>query len=204
MSALALASAKAMARHHRRVHQHHGLAQILAVGVVRPPRELPQNAGSWGCSPDSAEGKKGAVGTPDKVLMPVLDGHPDVFDRVRPVRMADIDRNSRLRLDAAARHIQDVGQDHVHEQGFDESHPLWIVRRTMIDLIRPIKFQDMLRLRRWCSGTSTRWREIRVRIDGGKGGRRNQRLAAHLNTNTTTSRDTLHLRSAFPLANPGP
>jgi len=31
----------------------------------------------------------------------------------------------RLRLDAAARHIQDVGQDHVHELGFDESHPLW-------------------------------------------------------------------------------
>jgi acyl-ACP thioesterase len=104
------------------------------------------------------------------MLMPVLDGHPDVFDRARPVRVADIDRNSRLRLDAAARHIQDVGQDHVHEQGFDESHPLWIVRRTMIDLIRPIQFQDILRLRRWCSGTSTRWCEIRVRIDGGKGG----------------------------------
>jgi acyl-ACP thioesterase len=30
--------------------------------------------------------------------------------------------------------------------------------------------QDTLRLRRWCSGTSTRWCEIRVRIDGGKGG----------------------------------
>jgi acyl-ACP thioesterase len=40
----------------------------------------------------------------------------------------------------------------------------------VIDLIRPIEFQDTLRLRRWCSGTSTRWCEIRVRIDGGKGG----------------------------------
>jgi acyl-ACP thioesterase len=75
----------------------------------------------------------------------------------------------RLRLDAAARHIQDVGQDHVHELGFDESHPLWVVRRTMIDLIRPIEFQDMLRLRRWCLATSTRWCETRVRIDGCKG-----------------------------------
>jgi acyl-ACP thioesterase len=102
--------------------------------------------------------------------MPVLDGHPDVFEREWPLRVADIDRNGRLRLDAAARHIQDVGQDHVHEQGFDESHPLWVVRRTMIDLIRPLEFQDMLRLRRWCSGTSTRWCEIRVRIDGRKGG----------------------------------
>jgi acyl-ACP thioesterase len=96
--------------------------------------------------------------TLDKVLMPVLDGHPDVFEREWPLRVADIDRYGRLRLDAAARHIQDVGQDHVHELGFDESHPLWMVRRTMIDLIRPIEFQDMLRLRRWCSATSAhRW-----------------------------------------------
>ena len=28
----------------------------------------------------------------------------------------------------------------------------------------------MLRLRRWCSGTSNRWCEMRVRIDGRKGG----------------------------------
>jgi acyl-ACP thioesterase len=28
----------------------------------------------------------------------------------------------------------------------------------------------MLRLRRWCSATSTRWCETRVRIDGRKGG----------------------------------
>jgi acyl-ACP thioesterase len=106
----------------------------------------------------------------DKVLMPVLDGHPDVFEREWPLRVADIDRSGRLRLDAAARHIQDVGQDHVHELGFDESHPLWVVRRTIIDLIRPIEFQDMLRLRRWCSATSTRRCETRVRIDGRNGG----------------------------------
>jgi acyl-ACP thioesterase len=36
----------------------------------------------------------------------------------------------------------------------------------VIDLIRPIEFQDMLRLRRWCSGTSNRWCQMRVRIDG--------------------------------------
>jgi acyl-ACP thioesterase len=40
----------------------------------------------------------------------------------------------------------------------------------MIDLIRPIEFGDMLRMRRWCSGTSNRWCEMRVRIDGRKGG----------------------------------
>ena len=104
-----------------------------------------------------------------KVLMPVPDPHPDVFDRQWPLRVADIDRVGRLRLDAATRHIQDIGQDHLRELGFEDTHPLWIVRRTMIDLVRPIEFQDMLRLRRWCSGTSNRWCEMRVRIDGRKG-----------------------------------
>jgi acyl-ACP thioesterase len=104
-----------------------------------------------------------------KVMMPVPDPHPDVFDKQWPLRVADIDREGRLRFDAATRHIQDVGSDHLRELGFEETHPLWIVRRTMIDLIEPIKFQDMLRLRRWCSGTSNRWCEMRVRIDGRRG-----------------------------------
>ena len=105
-----------------------------------------------------------------KVMMPVPDPHPDVFDREWPLRVADIDREGRLRFDAATRHIQDIGSDQLRELGFEETHPLWIVRRTMIDLIKPIEFQDMLRMRRWCSGTSNRWCEMRVRIDGRKGG----------------------------------
>ncbi|BBZ79353.1 acyl-ACP thioesterase [Mycolicibacterium anyangense] len=105
-----------------------------------------------------------------KVLMPVPDPHPDVFDREWPLRVGDIDRAGRLRLDAACRHIQDIGQDQLREMGHEETHPLWIVRRTMVDMIRPIEFQDMLRMRRWCSGTSNRWCEMRVRIDGRKGG----------------------------------
>jgi hypothetical protein len=63
-----------------------------------------------------------------------------------------------------------VGQDYMHELGFDESHPLWVVRRNVIDVIGSIEFQDMLRLRLWCSGTSTRWCQMRVRIDGRNGG----------------------------------
>ena len=106
----------------------------------------------------------------NKVMMPVPDPHPDVFDLEWPLRVGDIDRTGRLRFDAAARHIQDIGSDHLRELGFEETHPLWIVRRTMIDLIKPIEFQDLLRMRRWCSGTSNRWCEMRVRIDGRKGG----------------------------------
>ncbi|WP_246241114.1 acyl-[acyl-carrier-protein] thioesterase [Mycolicibacterium madagascariense] len=103
-------------------------------------------------------------------MMPVPDPHPDVFDTQWPLRVADVDRRGRLKFDAATRHIQDVGSDQLREMGYDETHPLWIVRRTMIDLIEPIEFKDILRLRRWCSGTSNRWCEMRVRIDGRKGG----------------------------------
>ncbi len=102
--------------------------------------------------------------------MPVPDPHPDVFDIEWPLRVADVDREGRLKFDAATRHIQDIGSDQLREMGFEETHPLWIVRRTMVDMIRPIEFQDMLRLRRWCSGTSNRWCEMRVRIDGRNGG----------------------------------
>ena len=101
-------------------------------------------------------------------MMPVPDPHPDVFDVEWPLRVADVDREGRLKFDAATRHIQDIGSDQLREMGFEETHPLWIVRRTMIDLIEPIEFKDMLRLRRWCSGTSNRWCEMRVRIDGRK------------------------------------
>jgi acyl-ACP thioesterase len=115
-------------------------------------------------------GARATVNGLAKALMPVPDPHPDVFDRRWPLRPADVDRLGRLRMDAAVRHIMDIGQDHLREMGHNDSHPLWIVRRTMVDLIRPIEFQDMLRLRRWCSGASNRWCEMRVRIDGRKGG----------------------------------
>jgi acyl-ACP thioesterase len=52
--------------------------------------------------------------------MPVPEDHPNVFDREWPLRVADIDRNGRRRLDAAARHIQDIGQDQLRELGFED------------------------------------------------------------------------------------
>lgn len=122
----------------------------------------------------------------DKILMPVPDPHPDVFDRQWPLRVADIDRGSRLRMDAAARHIQDIGQDQLREGGYQETHPLWIVRRTMMDVIAPVEFQDMLRVRRWCSGTSNRWCEMRVRIDGKRSGGLIESEAFWININRET------------------
>ena len=108
-----------------------------------------------------------------KSLAPVPEGHPDVFDTGWPLRMADIDRGGRLRFDGACRHIQDIGQDQLRQMGYEAVHPAWIVRRTMVDVIEPIVAGaggDLLRLRRWCSGTSNRWCEMRVRVEGRKSG----------------------------------
>ena len=121
-----------------------------------------------------------------KAMMPVPDPHPDVFDTMWPLRVADIDRDGRLKFDAATRHIQDVGSDQLREMGFEETHPLWIVRRTMIDMIRPIEFKEMLRLRRWCSGTSNRWCDMRVRIDGVRSGGLIESEAFWININRET------------------
>jgi acyl-ACP thioesterase len=121
-----------------------------------------------------------------KAMMPVPDPHPDVFDVQWPLRVADVDREGRLKFDAATRHIQDIGSDQLREMGFEETHPLWIVRRTMIDLIRPIEFKDTLRLRRWCSGTSNRWCEMRVRVDGLRGGGLMESEAFWININRET------------------
>ncbi|MEV6773150.1 acyl-ACP thioesterase domain-containing protein [Nocardia sp. NPDC051030] len=102
-------------------------------------------------------------------LAPVpSSGH--IFDVTRRLGTVDMDENQGLRIDGIARQIQDAGVDHLVHCGALESHPHWIVRRTVIDVIRPITWPAQLRLRRWCSGISPRWCTMRVRIDSDNGG----------------------------------
>jgi len=48
------------------------------------------------------------------------------------------------------------------------------------------EFKDMLRLRRWCSGTSNRWCEMRVRMDGKRNGGLIESEAFWININQET------------------
>lgn len=82
----------------------------------------------------------------------------------------DIHPNRTLRLDAAARYLQDLGFDHLEANGAAQVHPLWVVRRTVIDVIRPITWPGTVRLHRWCSALSSRWCTMRVRIESDGGG----------------------------------
>ncbi|NMO02668.1 acyl-[acyl-carrier-protein] thioesterase [Gordonia sp. TBRC 11910] len=87
-----------------------------------------------------------------------------------PVRLADTDQHRRLRLDAIARYMQDIGFEHLDHTPDGKVHQGWVVRRNVIDVIRPIEFGADVTLRRWCAATSNRWCNMRVRIDGSDGG----------------------------------
>lgn len=86
------------------------------------------------------------------------------------VRGGDVDRHGRLRLDGIARYLQDIAWDDLHSNGFAESDPSWIVRRSTLEVLHPIRWPDRIRLQRWCSGVSTRWANMRVRITSAAGG----------------------------------
>ncbi len=110
---------------------------------------------------------------PGMVIPSVLPEPPAVltpFETGWPVRLADTDRDQYLRLDGVARYLQDVGYDHLEVLQDGDIHRLWVIRRTVIDAIKPISFGEWATLRRWPSATSTRWCTMRVQVCGSAGG----------------------------------
>lgn len=101
--------------------------------------------------------------TPARSLAPAPPPE-QCFETSRPIRTGDVDTENRLRLDGIARYLQDIGSDNLAAFGFDKTDPLWIVRRTAIEVHRPAVWPDRMRLRRWCAAHSTRWSAMRVRL----------------------------------------
>ena len=67
-------------------------------------------------------------------LAPLPDtGH--VFDTSWPVLSSDLDEDQHLRPDGVARYLQEAGMRHLEATDMVESHPHWIVRRTVIDVL---------------------------------------------------------------------
>ncbi len=93
-----------------------------------------------------------------------------VFTNSWPVRVGDVGTDGRLRLDGIARYLQDMGNDDLDDGGARTSHPVWIVRRTVIDVLRPTGWPDSVTLRRWCSGLSRSWCTERVQLQSACGG----------------------------------
>ncbi|ALG85781.1 acyl-[acyl-carrier-protein] thioesterase [Gordonia phthalatica] len=81
------------------------------------------------------------------------------------VRTGDIDQDMRVRLDGLARYLQDVANDNIAVLPFAKTDPFWIIRRTVIDVLEPITWPSDFSVERWCGSLSTRWTNMRVRIN---------------------------------------
>lgn len=92
-----------------------------------------------------------------------------LFRTSRPVRTGDVAPDNRLRFDGVARYLQDIASDNADAAGFDETDPIWILRRTVIDVHVPALWPDRVHLQRWCSAYSTRWSNMRVQVRSDKG-----------------------------------
>ena len=112
-----------------------------------------------------------------------------VYRARRRVRLGDAAPSQRLRLDACLRYLQDVGNDDTEDSGLDAQVGLgagvWVVRRAVVDVLRPPRWGEWLDLATWCSGTGGRWAERRLSMTGDHGGQVEiETLWVHLDSDT--------------------
>lgn len=81
----------------------------------------------------------------------------------RRVHLADGSPKGRLRLDAAARMLQDVSDEDTTDAGFPPGEA-WVVRRVDMAVHAFPTFREQVAVTTWCSGIGARWAERRVRI----------------------------------------
>jgi acyl-ACP thioesterase len=106
----------------------------------------------------------------EPLVPPPAEGR--VFRSGRRVRLADADPTGRLRLDACARYLQDIGNDDTNDSGIDDdTDTTWVVRRAVVDVHRPPRWREWIDLATWCGGLGGRWAERRLSVVGGDGGR---------------------------------
>jgi acyl-ACP thioesterase len=110
-------------------------------------------------------------------LTPMLDTgipRPDgarSFATRRRVRLADMDVDGRVRLDAVARFLQDAAIDDVQETGWGTPAHLWVVRRIRVDVLAPMLRDRELGVTTWCSGVAAIAAGRRWSVLGDAGGR---------------------------------
>ena len=86
------------------------------------------------------------------------------FEHKRTIRLGDVTPKGRLRLDAAARYLQDIATDDALDGGYDDPHG-WVVRRTEMWVGAFPKYLDTIKLTTWCGGVGSHWAERRTRIE---------------------------------------
>ena len=92
------------------------------------------------------------------------------FASRREIRLADMDEQGRLRLDAVARFLQDVAIDDVQETGWGVPDHLWFVRRIRVEVRSPFLEDREVELVTWCSGLAAIAAGRRWSLHGDGGG----------------------------------
>ena len=92
-----------------------------------------------------------------------------VFAGTRRVRLADVSPAGRLRLDGAARILQDLSADDTADAALPDAEA-WVVRKTVIVVESFPAYLESMALVTWCSGTGSHWAERRISIQGEEGG----------------------------------
>ena len=110
----------------------------------------------------------GPVAEPvDLVPLPVVGRR---FLAGRRVRLGDTTPRGRLRLDAVARYLQDVADDDAVDAGLDPDLA-WVVRRTIVEVLRFPVLRERLEIITVCTGMGPRWAERRTSLRGEHGSR---------------------------------
>ena len=92
------------------------------------------------------------------------------FRRSCGVRLADAGPRGRMRLDAVARYLQDVATDDVLETGWGAPDHFWLVRRALIQQLRPLGMEEQVELTTWSSGVGASSAARRTTLAGERGG----------------------------------
>jgi acyl-ACP thioesterase len=93
------------------------------------------------------------------------------FSASRPIRLSDTDTSGRLRLDAVARYLQDLAADDVLDAGWAPDEHIWVVRRTVVEVVAPFGSDVAVELETWCSGVAGSAAARRYSLAGDRGGR---------------------------------
>jgi acyl-ACP thioesterase len=93
------------------------------------------------------------------------------FTTRRRISLSDTDAAGRFRLDAIARHLQDVASEDWLDAGFDHDSHVWVVRRTELEVLESFRPEDEIELATWCSGVAGSAAARRYSIAGANGGR---------------------------------
>lgn len=105
----------------------------------------------------------------DPEMVP-FGGAGRTFSTSRRVRWGDADHTGQLRLDGAARYLQDLGNDDTRDVDHDPAAP-WIVRRTTIAVHRPIGVGEEVTGTTFAGGLGRSWAERRTSLVTQRGGR---------------------------------